>query len=226
MRRHALGLVWLCALLTGAGAEGAPITGLSYFSSPNSWVGQGESVLVTPQGGFEVRPIDEANGIGFSINDFATNPDFASQRWWDLRLAGPNFEDPGVGLYAGVPRWPFQPAIVGAFDFFGNGRGANSLSATFNVLEAVYALDGTVLQFAVDFSQYEDNFLDRWVVGSLRYRSSVPLPGLAVPEPSLVWLCGPAAVALLRRRRRAAAASPPSTGSPHDPTTACGPPEG
>lgn len=158
-------------------------TALYYTSSPQSWVGHGETVLVTPDQGFEFKASRNFdNGVSFAINDFSTNPNFQTTRWWYLDFAAPNDAPLGVGTYLHATRFPFQALDAPGLSFSGNGRGDNMLTGNFSVLEAVYAQDGAVLSFAADFLQYDEGFKSWWNIGAVRYNSSVAIP--AVPEAS------------------------------------------
>jgi hypothetical protein len=116
---------------------------------------------------------------------------------WTLELIGPNKTTPRVGFYPDAVRFPFQPAGQPGLDFYGHGWGNNKLSGYFNVLQAEYGAPGEVLAFAVDFTQFNENHKDNFIVGSFRFHSDV-----AVPEPIGVGALGMAGAALLVRHRR------------------------
>jgi len=178
-----------------------------YTSSPQSWVGGGETVSVTPLAGFAfttARNFD--NGVSFSINDFSTNPNFQLTRWWYLDFAAPADAPLAVGTYQGATRWPFQAAANPGLSFSGNGRGNNTLTGSFNVLEVTYGAGGSVMSFAADFVQYDEGFQSWWNIGSIRFKSDVPIT--AVPEPSAMLLFGMGAALLIANVRRRRAAQP------------------
>lgn len=200
--------------LAGFGANAAPITAFYYTSSPQSWVGHGETVTVTPAEGFEfMAQPNFANGVSFAINDFLTNPDFQKTRWWYLDFVAPFSALLTVGFYDHATRFPFQDAENPALDFSGNGRGNNMLTGFFEVLEAVYAADGSVLRFAADFTQFDEGFADWWNRGSIRFNSDIPLIVSEVPEPStgLVLVAALLAAATVGQRRRRERADDRST---------------
>jgi hypothetical protein len=60
--------------------------------------------------------------------------------------------------------------------FTAPGRGDNTLTGYFNVLQAVYDTNGQVVSFAVDFLQYDEGGLSAWNMGSIRYDSTIPEP--------------------------------------------------
>jgi len=158
---------------------------LSFDSSPNSWVGQGDSRFVTPGDGydFSVRTNFD-NGLSFSIERDAPYGD-PLRDWWTLELAAPFGDLLTVGLYEDATRWPFQADDAPGLTFSGNHRGNNRNLGFFEVLEATYDSLGALESFAVDFTQYGEQNLDRWIVGQLRYNSEVPLN---VPEPGTLLL--------------------------------------
>jgi len=67
--------------------------------------------------------------------------------------------------------------------FTAPGRGNNTLSGWFNVLQADYQTNGQVAAFAVDFVQYDETIVTRWNRGSIRYNSHIPVPG---PAPAML----------------------------------------
>ena len=195
----------ISAALAVFSANAAPITALYYTSSPESWVGHGETVTVTPAEGFQftAQPNFD-NGVSFAINDFLTNPDFQKTRWWYLDFAAPFSALLTVGFYDHATRFPFQDAENPGLDFSGNGRGNNMLTGFFEVLEAVYAADGSVLKFAADFTQFDEGFANWWNRGSIRFNSDIPLIISQVPEPAtgLLLFAALLAAATVRHQRR------------------------
>ncbi len=182
----------------------------AYSSSPQSWVGGGETVSVTPALGFSFVPYrNYGNGVSFFVNDFDANPDFWATRWWYLDFAAPYGQPLSVGSYQGATRWPFQEMGSAGLDFSGNGRGNNTLTGSFDVLEVTYAVDGEVLTFAADFLQYDEGFQNWWNIGSIRYNSDIPVHIATVQEPGMLLLMGLGlgSLVMLARRRRLATSS-------------------
>ena len=156
-------------------------TVFSYISSPYSTVGGGESGVVGPADGFEITPYNYDNKtIFFAINDFQTNPNPWQSRWWYLNLTAPTDAQLTVGVYSNSARFPDQGSS-GGLDFYGNGRGNNSLTGSFTIWEFSHAEDGTLLSFAADFLQYDGGNLDAWSKGAIRYNSDVAIE--LTPEP-------------------------------------------
>jgi hypothetical protein len=195
----------LCIALGAVPAPAATL--LFYTSSPDSWVGGGETVLVNPSSGFEFFPSRNFhNGVSFGVNDFNTNPDFWTQHWWYLDFAAPNNAPLTPGTYVGATRFPFQEPGVPGLNFTAHWRGNNALTGHFTVLEARYSAAGDVLSFAADFIQYDEGFSNWWNVGSIRFNSDAPVSTIPEPGVGLLVLTG---LALLKthvtraRRNRA-----------------------
>ncbi|HEX3626434.1 MAG TPA: hypothetical protein VH280_13540 [Verrucomicrobiae bacterium] len=145
---------------------------LYFTSSPGSWIGQGQTLTFTDPSQFSVsRYYNQGaytDALQFSVGGY------------DLFLVGPNYTAPTAGLYPDATRWPFMGSGAG-LSFDAPGRGDNTLTGEFNVLEADYDASGDILSFAVDFTQYDEGVAADWVSGSLRYNSTIPVPA---PEPA------------------------------------------
>jgi len=176
---------------------------LSFDSSPNSWVGQGESRFITPDDGYTFNARSNFdNGLSFNISRGAPFGD-PLRDWWTLDLAAPFENLLTVGLYENATRWPFQAVDAAGLTFSGNHRGNNRNLGFFEVLEATYDPFGVIESFAVDFTQYDEQNLNKWIVGKLRFNSQIPVN---VPEPGtmlllLVGLFG-LTIASIRARRK------------------------
>jgi hypothetical protein len=93
-----------------------------------------------------------------------------------------------VGAYENAERFPFEPVGVSGFDITGNGRGHNTLTGSFNVLDIVYSGDA-LLRFAATFE------LNNLVFGRLSYNSEVFSP---VPTPASIFLLLPGIAVLIK----------------------------
>lgn len=181
-----------------------PVTALFYSSGEQSWVGGGETVQVTPDDGFSITAnLNHAAGVSFSINDFSSN-NFWDSRWWYLDFAAPAAAQLQVGSYQNATRFPFQSPTAAGLSFSGNGRGDNTLTGNFEVLQADYAADGSILAFAANFIQYDEGITSWWNIGGIRYNSDVAIGSTtAVPEPSSLMLLAMGLFGFIVLRRKA-----------------------
>jgi hypothetical protein len=78
-----------------------------------------------------------------------------------------------TGTYLNATRYPFQAITDPGMSISGNGRGCNTVSGQFEVLEASYQMNGQIESLAVDFQHYCGND-PALLTGSIRINSSVP----------------------------------------------------
>ena len=164
-------LVLAFGLMACSAAGGETLLVLS--SQPGDYIGLGQQrVITTAEADFFVsRNFD--NGVGFWINDFA-RPD-PQGIWWSVDLAAPYDAELSVGAYEGATRFPFQQPFEPGLSVYGEGRGCNTLTGRFDVLEAVYdPQTGSVLSFAADFEQHCEGMAPA-LLGAIRYDSDVPV---------------------------------------------------
>jgi hypothetical protein len=171
---------------------------LYFVGSPTSFVSRGQTWLLSADTGYSflgIRHFDQAeltNSVQFQVSNAVPGA------FWDLDFVGPNFSLPVVGSYPNAVRFPFQYTQTGMV-LDGDGRGDNTLTGSFQVLEAVFDGSGNLQKFAADFVQYDEGFLDRWNIGSIRFNSDIPIT--PVPEPSTVAPAALGAAALYLARR-------------------------
>src|SRR5690348_167080 len=94
--------------------------------------------------------------------------------WWTLNLAAPNNALLQPGAYEGSQRWPFQAAGNPGLDFTGDGRGCNTSTGRFDVLEIVRDTTGAITQLAANWEQHCEGFVPA-LFGQIRYNSDVPI---------------------------------------------------
>ena len=175
-----LSALFLFVSVVGFSAPANATSFLFFESSPESWVGQGQTLFATPDDGYEFTAAPNYdNGVNFSV----IYPGYSN--WWYLNISAPFDQPLSVGLYENATRWPFQSPDAPGLSFYGNGRGNNRNLGFFEVLEANYDPLGTVQSFAVNFTQYGEENLNKWINGQLRFNSSVPL---TTPEPRTFML--------------------------------------
>ena len=81
------------------------------------------------------------------------------------------------GSYSNAHRYLGLTSYPG-LSFMGNGRGDNTLTGYFAVLELANSTNGTLQSFAADFMQYDEGKTNAWNQGSLRFNSMVPVSSL------------------------------------------------
>ena len=189
MRRTTLLLpiVLIALLFVGPGSARANFTYLHFTSTPGSWIGQGQTLT-----------FDTVTTFRYHNQGAYTNAVVLSGGGYTLDLVEPNYTLPTVGYFDSVTRWPFMGTGAGMW-FTAPGRGDNQIHGWFDVLEATYSpTDGSVMSFAVDFRQYDENSTTEYTEGSIRYNSVF---GPAVPEPSSAALVLAGAVTLFVARQ-------------------------
>jgi len=78
------------------------------------------------------------------------------------------------GSYESSQRFPFEAAGHPGPDVSGDGRGCNTSTGRFDVLELVRDSTGQILQLAINFEQHCEGFVPA-LFGQFRYNSDVPL---------------------------------------------------
>lgn len=152
---------------------------LYFTSSPTSIFSYANSLILTsPTTTFSAYRYSSDEGYSANGVKLWANP----YSGYSLAIVGPNNSLPIVGFYSNATRFPFMGSGPG-LAFSGNGRGNNTLTGYFNVLEANYDINGNVLSFAVDFMQYDRGVQTDWTSGSFRYNSNIP-----INEPTTIAL--------------------------------------
>src|SRR5947208_1216385 len=136
-------------------------------SEAGDYSGQGTGRLITSADGTFTASRNFDNGVNV---DFAGN---APGDFWSVDLAAPASATLVPGVYEGATRWPFQAAGAPGLSVSGDGRGCNTLTGRFVVLEATYDVNGKVQSFAADFEQHCEGFVPA-LFGSIRYHAGDP----------------------------------------------------
>ena len=177
-------------------AIATPVTAFHFASSPTSYVGGGMTKTLLPaDSSFLVNTYGHMDYLYVQVS---------GRDFWMVSLGAPVGERFSLGRYENAMRFP--TATSPSLDFWGDGRAPNESIGYFDLLDLSYNADGTVRTLAVDFVQYDNNRLDAWNRGSLRYESEIPLS--AVPEPTspAMLLAGIVLGSVAVRRRRSAKA--------------------
>jgi hypothetical protein len=158
MRATAIAVCTLTALLS-SGASAAE-TSLSMTSQPGDFVGQGQSYLfTTADGAFGASASADTVEISFHTPAF--------EHFFTLDFsASPNPLLPGS--YAGAQRYPFEVNAPG-LSVFGDGRGCNTLTGSFEVKEITTDGTGALTSFWATFEQHCEGGAPA-LFGDLRFR--------------------------------------------------------
>ena len=142
-----------CAAVTAfalpAAADVVPATSgsLTMTSDPGDYIGGGQSwSYAMPPDSFASQ-ILYRNGVEVIVNG-------ANGDWWYLDFGAPNGVQLTPGTYDNAARWPFQDPSQPGLSIFGNGRGCNTLTGRFTVLDATYAPGGSLVSFHATFEQH------------------------------------------------------------------------
>jgi hypothetical protein len=135
---------------------------------------------MTPADGysFTVQSIYNMSVVSFSIHTAAYTDS------WYLDFASGSGQPLVEGSYPNATRYPFNGSGPG-LAFLGNGRGDNTLTGDFTVLDATYDANGTVLSFAAQFTQYDEGNPNAWNRGLIQYNYSASVPDTSNSLPLL-----------------------------------------
>jgi len=133
--------------LFAVAAAQAQVTSLSLTSDPGDFIGGGQTTFLTPADGSFSASKNFDNGV--SIDFFGQAGVF-----WLLDFAAPNSQLLTVGSYTGGARFPFQAASQPGLSISGDGRGCNTLTGSFVVLEISYGAGTTINSFDATFEQH------------------------------------------------------------------------
>jgi len=134
--------------------SGAPVSAINVVSSKGDFIGQGKTYHY---GGDELTVRRVPRGVSIAVDG------------WTILFGGPGGSFLGVGEYLNAKRFPFSNESPG-LEFYGNGRGANTLDGKFRVWE-LQVNGNQVVRFAVDFIQKCDGKMPP-LYGTIRINSS------------------------------------------------------
>lgn len=146
MHRKTLALAACFAAASIANAD----TTIELVSDPGDYIGQGQTYSYDDTNADIRYSRNYDNGITVSIRNLPGEP----SDWWTLNLAAPGNAEIAPGSYDGAIRFPFQAVDQPGLSFSGNGRGCNTLTGSFDVLEVEYDGGGNVTALSVNFEQH------------------------------------------------------------------------
>ena len=142
-------------------------TYLYFNSQPGDYIGQGEERTWTTDDG-----VFNASG---EISSNVVEISFDGTDWWYLDFAAPSGQTLQPGPYDGATRYPFQSPTLPGLSVYGDGRGCNTLTGRFDILEISYTAQGQIDRFAADFEQHCEE-MGPALFGSIRYNATVGFP--------------------------------------------------
>lgn len=138
---------------------------LFYSSQAGDYIGQGVTEILSTSNQYTV------SGVITYLESFNIASATGS---WTLNLRSPTNTPLTVGSYENVQRAPFAPAGVPGLEFTGNGRGCNTVTGRFDVLDAAHDASGNIQKMAVNFEQHCEGGTSA-LFGQLRYNSALPV---------------------------------------------------
>ncbi len=187
-------IVILALLAFAAPALAAPITFFEMQSNGSYVVPKGNyyydltNSSITGRNSYSSNSTYYQNSPTFNIN-YPTG-------YWTLNFSTHELGGPmTVGLYDDATRFPFEKNGVPGLNLYGNGRGNNTLTGSFEVFDILYA-GNTLLRFAATFEQND------LIFGRISYNSEA-FSTAPVPEPATILLLGSGLGGLVWFRRRA-----------------------
>jgi VCBS repeat-containing protein len=148
-----------------------PVTSLTMTSQPGDYVGQGQSYSYATANAI----FSAYHTFGYGIAVFVQSANSSDD--WELDFAAPYHAAVLAGNYPGATRFPFEAINVPGLDVSGEGRGSNTLTGQFTVLQANYAPDGTVQRFDATFVQHSEGATPA-LTGEVKYNAAAAGPGV------------------------------------------------
>jgi hypothetical protein len=127
----------------GIGSVCDPVQGVTAIfldGPPGEIVAAGRQPTFGPASGIRASR-NAAGGVSLAVSDFT------------FAFAGPQDRPFGVGVFEARERFPSQAPDAAALSVARRGRACESVSGRFEVFEARFAPDGSVLSLALDFQQ-------------------------------------------------------------------------
>jgi len=143
----------LLAPLSAQATDTSLMTRLTISGEPGEFVSGGQTAVYTPADGAFQLQHDANTSQGIMLYFYTPG----LSHYWYVWIGGPDGTSPQLGEYTGATR--FAPGTPGTprLSVYGDHRGCNELTGSFNVKRIVYNSDGAVLSLWVTFTQYCDN---------------------------------------------------------------------
>ncbi|WP_108999688.1 hypothetical protein [Streptomyces rishiriensis] len=138
-------------LLSGAEAHAAPVTQgtFGFGGDEGDYISGGRSYAyaTASQDRLSISADNADNAVHLQA-------DGANGDWWSLDLAAPSGQVLAPGTYTGATRHPFNGPAEPGLDLSGNGRGCNTLTGRFTVLDVEFGPQGYVKKLDATFEQH------------------------------------------------------------------------
>lgn len=171
MKRNLVFLFFLTVLLLTTRAH-AQVTSLTLNSDPGDFIGLGQSLFLTPADGTFDATTNFDSGVSVSF--------FGPTHFWFLDFSAAGNVPLTVGTYTGATRFPFQAFGENGLSVGGDGRGCNTLTGSFTVVEINYGANGGVDSFDALFEQHCEGATPA-LHGEIRFNAH---PVVAVTAPT------------------------------------------
>jgi VCBS repeat-containing protein len=152
-------------------AAGAGVSSLVMTSQSGDYIGGGQSYNYTTATGTFTGYGNSQSGVEISYIE----PGYTN--WWYLNFATPYNQVLRPGTYLSATRYPFEDLGVPGLDVDGDGRGSNTLTGQFTVLQALYDTTGKVLSFDATFVQHSEGATPA-LSGEIKYNAFTPPAGV------------------------------------------------
>jgi putative Ig domain-containing protein len=146
----------------------AASTSLSMQSDPGDYIGGGQDQLYTLADGEFTAQRNAYNGVSLAFH----TPTYS--HWWYVDFAAADSELLFPGAYPNAVRFPFQPPGQPGLSIVGDGRGCNTVTGSFQVLEVEYGAGSDVMAFRATFEQHCEGG-PAALRGEIRFNASVPV---------------------------------------------------
>lgn len=175
-----LRVVFTSVILIGMLCRAVPVAAqqpleasLSFVSAPGDYIGAGQSRTFTMDNA-SITSRNGSNGgyIGMTVFPFDGG-------FWFLDIAAPPGAQLLPGAYEGAVRYPFQGPGQAGLSLSGDGRGCNTLTGRFDVLEATLGPNGVIERFHATFEQRCDGATAA-LIGEVMIVNPPPPPPLEI----------------------------------------------